>query len=37
MGNTREIYNIIQAAELKCDIITVPIGMLKKLNTIGKV
>ena len=35
-ASTREIYNIIQAAELKCDIITVPIGMLKKLNTIGK-
>ena len=35
-ASTREIYNIIQAAELKCDIITVPIGMLKKLNIIGK-
>jgi transaldolase len=35
-ASTREIYNIIQAAELKCDIITVPINMLKKLDIIGK-
>tara|TARA_B100001057_G_scaffold488889_1_gene574091 strand:+ start:1066 stop:1779 length:714 start_codon:yes stop_codon:yes gene_type:complete len=35
-ASTREIYNIIQAAKLKCDIITVPISMLKKLDIIGK-
>ena len=35
-ASTREIYNIIQASKLKCDIITVPISMLKKLDVIGK-
>ena len=35
-ASTREIYNIIQAAKLKCDIITVPISLLKKFNQLGK-
>jgi len=35
-ASTREIYNIMQAAKLKCDIITVPISLLKKFNHLGK-
>lgn len=35
-ASTREIYNIIHAAKLKCDIITVPISLLKKFNHLGK-
>ena len=35
-ASTREILNIIQADRMKCDIITVPISMLKKTNTLGK-
>ena len=35
-ASTREIYNIMQAAKLKCEIITVPISLLKKFNHLGK-
>ena len=35
-ASTREIYNIFQAGNLGCHIITVPTSMLKKINVIGK-
>jgi len=35
-ASTRELYNIIQADELGCDIITVPGDILKKLPMLGK-
>ena len=35
-ASTREIFNIIQAIKIKCDIITVPISLLKKFNNLGK-
>ena len=35
-ASTREIFNIVQAAKLKCNIITVPISLLKKFNNLGK-
>ena len=34
--NNIKIYNIIQADEISCDIITVPSDILKKLSMIGK-
>ena len=35
-ASTREVLNIIEADKLKCDIVTVPISMLKKMNNLGK-
>lgn len=35
-ASTRELYNIIQAEKLGCDIITVPSDILNKINLIGK-
>ena len=35
-ASTREIFNIFQASNLSCHIITVPISMLKKMSVIGK-
>tara|TARA_Y100000591_G_C21731473_1_gene644348 strand:- start:57 stop:770 length:714 start_codon:yes stop_codon:yes gene_type:complete len=35
-ASTREIFNIVQAAKLNCNIITVPISLLKKFNNLGK-
>ena len=35
-ASTREAYNIFQASELNCHIITVPNEILNKLNIIGK-
>lgn len=35
-ASTREVYNIFQAIEYNCDIITVPSDILNKLNNIGK-
>jgi transaldolase len=35
-ASTRELYSIIQAEKLGCDIITVPTDILNKLNLIGK-
>ena len=35
-ASTRELYNIIEAIETKCDIITVPTNILNKINIIGK-
>ena len=35
-ASTRETYNIIQADECGCDIITVPHGILGKLGNLGK-
>ena len=35
-ASTREIYNIFNAVECKCDIITIPDDILSKLNYIGK-
>lgn len=35
-ASTREIFNIFQAEQCKSDIITVPHGLLKKLDNIGK-
>ena len=34
--STREVYNIIQAEECRCDAITVPYDLLKKLHLLGK-
>jgi transaldolase len=33
-ASTREVYNIFQAEECGCDVITVPNGILKKLDLI---
>ena len=35
-ASTREVLNIIQANDIGCHIITVPINFLSKLNLIGK-
>jgi transaldolase len=35
-ASPREILNIVQAAELGCDIITVTPDLLKKLELVGK-
>ena len=35
-ASTREIFNIVQANNLKCHIITVPINILNKIGSIGK-
>lgn len=35
-ASTRELYSIIQAEKLGCDIITVPTEILNKINLIGK-
>ena len=35
-ASTREVYNIVEADECKCDIITVPNSVLAKLPTLGK-
>ena len=35
-ASTRELYNIYEAEKIKCDIITVPVSILKKLNLINK-
>jgi len=35
-ASTRELFNIYQASQLKCHIITVPIDLLKKFNLINK-
>ena len=35
-ASTREVYNIIQANDLGCHIITVPPNLIKKLNLFGK-
>lgn len=35
-ASTREVYNIWQAAEAGCDIITAPLGMVAKLKDAGK-
>ena len=35
-ASTRELYSIIQAEKLGCDIITVPTDILNKINLIGK-
>ena len=35
-ASTREVFNIFQAARSGCDIITVPYGILSKLNHVGK-
>jgi transaldolase len=35
-ASTREVYNIFQAIEYNCDIITVPSDILNKLHNIGK-
>jgi transaldolase len=35
-ASTREVLNIIEADKLKCDIVTVPISMLKKMSNLGK-
>jgi transaldolase len=35
-ASTRELFNIYQASQLKCHIITVPINILKKFNLINK-
>ena len=35
-ASTREVYNIFQAINSNCDIITVPDSIIKKLNVIGK-
>ncbi len=35
-ASTRELYSIVQAEKLNCDIITVPTEILNKLNLIGK-
>lgn len=35
-ASTREVYNVLQAEELKVDIITCPDDVLKKLQNIGK-
>ena len=35
-ASTRELFNIYQASQLKCHIITIPIDILKKLNLINK-
>ena len=35
-ASTREVFNIFQAERSGCDIITVPYGILSKLNNVGK-
>ena len=35
-ASTRELYNIVNAINIKCDIITVPTSILDKLNLLGK-
>lgn len=35
-ASCREIYNVVQAAEVGCHIVTVPNDMLKKMGMIGK-
>lgn len=35
-ASTREPYNLIEAQNINCHIITIPISMLTKLNSIGK-
>tara|TARA_Y100000996_G_scaffold316866_1_gene253043 strand:- start:55 stop:768 length:714 start_codon:yes stop_codon:yes gene_type:complete len=35
-ASTRELYNIINAMKVKCDIITVPTSILSKINLLGK-
>ena len=35
-ASTREVFNIYEANQLRCHIITIPTDMLKKLNFIGK-
>ena len=35
-ASTRELYNIVNAINVKCDIITVPTSILNKLNLLGK-
>ena len=35
-ASPRELYNVVQANDIGCDIITATSGILKKLNTLGK-
>lgn len=35
-ASVREVYNVVQADECRCDIVTVPYDILKKLSMIGK-
>ena len=35
-ASTREIYNLVEAQKIGCDIITVPTTILKKINLLGK-
>ena len=35
-ASTREVYNIWQAADAGCDIITAPLSMVAKLRNAGK-
>ena len=35
-ASTRELYNLVEAKKLNCDIITVPTGILNKINLLGK-
>tara|TARA_B100000579_G_C22703300_1_gene790863 strand:+ start:217 stop:915 length:699 start_codon:yes stop_codon:yes gene_type:complete len=35
-ASTRELYNLVEAKKLNCDIITVPTSILNKINLLGK-
>ena len=35
-ASCREIYNVVQAAQVGCHIITVPYGLMRKLDLLGK-
>ena len=35
-ASTREPYNIIQAEEIGCDVITIPYALIKKMDLFGK-
>jgi transaldolase len=35
-ASVREIFNVVSAAKVGCHIVTVPIAMLEKLNSLGK-
>jgi transaldolase len=35
-ASVREVFNVVTAAEVGCQIVTVPIPMLEKLNSLGK-
>ena len=35
-ASTREVYNVMQADELGCDIITTPNSVIEKLGGMGK-